>query len=60
MSYAPRTLSYSDGIIQGAESERSRILELLEKYCYGTDSQGTGVIYNYSQLLAEIERDNED
>ena len=60
MSYAPRTLSFADGIIQGAESERSRILELLEKYCYGTDSQGTGVIYNYSQLLAEIERDNEN
>ena len=55
MTYAPRTLSYSDGIIQGAESERGRILELLEKYCYGTDSQGTGVIYNYAQLIELIE-----
>lgn len=59
MSYAPVSLSFADGIIRGAQSERERILELLDKYTYGTDSHGTAVIYNYADLLAAIEKDNE-
>lgn len=51
MTYEPRNLSYLDGVYK----ERERILGLLEKYCYGTDSQGTGVVYNYEQLIEKIE-----
>lgn len=62
MNYAPTSLSFADGIIRGAQSERERILELLDKFVYGTDSWDTAVIHNYTDLLAAIEKEetNED
>ena len=49
------SLSYHDGLETGARRERERILELLDKHCYGTDSQDTGVVYNYTKLIELIE-----
>lgn len=62
MSYAPSSRSYWDGMEKGTRTERARILALLDKYTYGTDSWDTGVVHNYTDLLAEIEQDtdNED
>lgn len=57
MSYAPTSRSYSDGLEDGARKERARILDLLDKFVYGTDSWDTAVIHNYTDLLAEIEQD---
>ena len=60
MIYAPSSRSFADGIIQGAKSERERIIELLDRYCYLVDEQGTRTIYSYDQLIKEIEREETD
>lgn len=52
MSYS---LSYHDGLETGARRERERILELLDKHCYGTDSRDTGVVHDYTKLIELIE-----
>jgi hypothetical protein len=49
------SLSYHDGLETGARRERERILSLLDKHTYGTDSQDTGVVYNYTKLIELIE-----
>lgn len=59
MSYAPTSRSYADGLEEGARRERARILNLIDKYTYGTDSWDTGVVHNYTDLIAEIEQDND-
>ena len=59
MSYAPRSLSYQDGI----EHERRRILDLImsEKHFGYHDMYDTQTIYKFTDLLESIEgTDNEN
>ena len=60
MIYEPRSVSFADGIIKGAKAERERILELLDRYCYVTDTQGTRAIFSYDQLIKDIEREENE
>lgn len=58
MSYAPRSLSYLDGV----EHERRRILDLLmSKKHYGYhDMHDTQTIYKFTDLLEAIEGADND
>jgi hypothetical protein len=63
MSYAPRSLSYSDGVTEGARKERRRILDLMfsDPYYGYHDMYDAQVLHKFTDLIEEIEApDNEN
>lgn len=60
MSYAPRSLSYSDGLDDGARRERSRIVSLIMDKHYRTiDIYDTAILDNFTDLLEAISNQGE-
>jgi hypothetical protein len=62
MSYSPRTLSYNDGLDDGARRERRRILDLLfsEPYYGYHDMHDAQVLHKFTELVEEIEAPNNE
>lgn len=55
MPYAPRSLSYHDGLDDGARRERSRIVSLIMDKHYRTiDIYDTAILDNFTDLLEAI------
>lgn len=55
MSYAPRSLSYFDGLEDGARRERSRISALIMDKHYRTiDIYDTAILDKFTDLLEAI------
>lgn len=57
MPYEPRSLSYADGLEEGARRERRRILDLMMSdahYNY-TDMHDTASLRKFSELVDTIE-----
>ncbi len=66
MSYAPKSLSFGDGLERGAQSERARISALImDKHYRNIDIYDTATLANFTDLLEAItnpeqEQDNEN
>jgi hypothetical protein len=63
MSYAPKSLSYLDGVADGARKERRRILDLIfsQPYYGYHDMYDAQVLHKFTDLIEEIEApDNEN
>ena len=54
MTYAPRSLSYADGLEEGARRERARILGLLDEHLSYLDYSNAGTLDNYPDLTIKI------
>lgn len=57
MTYSPRSLSYADGLDDGARKERRRILDLMfsEPYYGYHDMYDAQVLHKFTDLIEEIE-----